>query len=122
MISAWLLLLCFLPFPLLSLLRTMLQLLKWSTDVGLLISAAMTAKLTARNLGGQLAHIVFQSRQSCIREAMAMRAIPAGVQNHMLYYLENSYITYNRITMSASVLASIPTTLKSTKSTLATFW
>ena len=96
----------------------LLQLLKWVTDAGLLISAAMTAKITARNLGYQLSHILYQSQSKSLKEAMSMRSVPPTVQDHVLYYLENAYMTYNRIAMagSATMLTIIPNSIKSAKS------
>ena len=100
--------------------RQLLILLKWVSNLGLLISAAMTAKIIARNLGYQLTHIVFQSQQKSITEAMTMRCVPPHVQTCLLHYTSSVFCLYNRITEpgSASMLTAIPATLKWTKSRL----
>ena len=91
--------------------------MKMVTNISLLISAGMTAKITARNLGSNIGYITFQTSQKGLKEAMQMRNVPSSVQSHMLHYLENAYFSYNRIAMSgaAAMLTAIPNPLKSTK-------
>ena len=97
--------------------RVLTTLLKIVANVALLISASMAARITAGCLGSTIGIITFQTSQKSLKEAMQMRNVPACVQSHMLHYLENAYITYNRIAMSgaAALAMAIPKPLKSTK-------
>jgi len=97
--------------------RSLPEILKIVTDVALLITAAMTAKITARNLGAQIDYITYRTGQKSLKQAMRMRNVPPFVQSHMLHYLDNAYVTYNRIAMSsaASAFQGIPNPFKSTR-------